>query len=74
MNIQESTSLGSQDTASERNSDFNFQGQFPTLSELEGNYIQYIYQQMNRHQGRAAQILGVSRRTLYRKLRATGLH
>lgn len=53
---------------------FQSQGHYPTLSQLEENYIQFIYNKVNQHQGRAAQVLGVSRRTLYRKLRSCRTH
>lgn len=68
-----STEMTSTETSSPE-SQFNFQGEFPTLSKLEASYIQYVYQQTNRHQGKAAQILGVSRRTLYRKLKSAQVH
>ena len=42
------------------------------LERLETEYILTILEQTHGHQGRAAEILGINRRTLYRKLRALG--
>ena len=39
----------------------------PTLAELSERYIHFISKKVNHHQGSAAKILGISRRTLYRK-------
>lgn len=41
-----------------------------SLKRLEGEYIRAVLSHTSGHQGRAANILGIDRRTLYRKLRA----
>lgn len=46
----------------------------PTLEELEREYITAILQETGWHRLKAAQILGIDRRTLYRKIRTYGLH
>lgn len=40
----------------------------PTLAELERSYIDYVLQQVQGNKRRAAALLGIGRRTLYRKL------
>lgn len=47
---------------------FSSYGKLPTLSDLEDNYVRYVLNYVNLHQGKAAEILGVSRRTISRKL------
>lgn len=42
------------------------------LARLEREYIRAVLERTHGHRGRAAEILGVDRRTLYRKLRHTG--
>ncbi len=44
----------------------------PTLEELEKRYIQLILEKTGRKKEKAAQILGINRRTLYRKEREYG--
>jgi two-component system, NtrC family, response regulator AtoC len=44
----------------------------PTLEELERDYIATILRETRWHQMRAAHILGIDRRTLYRKIRTYG--
>jgi DNA-binding NtrC family response regulator len=44
-----------------------------TLAELERQHIEAVLSQSNWHQGRAAQTLGISSKTLYRKIREYGL-
>jgi len=39
----------------------------PTLLELENNYIEYVLAQNDGHKDKTAQILGIDRKTLYRK-------
>lgn len=39
----------------------------PTLAELTDRYIDFVSQKVNHHQGEAARILGISRRTISRK-------
>jgi two-component system response regulator AtoC len=58
-----------EDLQSTEESSFRVMGNLPTLSDLTDQYIQHVYQQVQRHQGKAAEILGLSRRTLYRKLK-----
>jgi len=45
---------------------------FPTIEELEKRYMQFILEKTGGRKGRAAQILGINRRTLYRKEREFG--
>jgi DNA-binding NtrC family response regulator len=42
---------------------------FPTLEELERSHIELALRTANGHRGRAAALLGISERNLYRKLR-----
>jgi DNA-binding NtrC family response regulator len=42
---------------------------FPTLEELERGHIEMALRTAGRHRGRAAAMLGISERNLYRKLR-----
>lgn len=44
----------------------------PTLFELEKRYIQKVIEQTGQHKEKAAQILGINRRTLYRKEKEYG--
>jgi len=48
------------------------QGMLPTLQELEERYIQHVLEKTAGNKRRAAAILGVSRRTLYRHLGQSG--
>ncbi|MDQ6612879.1 MAG: sigma-54-dependent Fis family transcriptional regulator, partial [Gemmatimonadota bacterium] len=43
-----------------------------TLSELERRHIQEVLDQTGWHQGRASDLLGISAKTLYRKIREYG--
>lgn len=45
---------------------------FPTISQLEERYIRVILDKTGGHKEKAAQILGINRRTLYRKEREYG--
>jgi len=45
----------------------------PTLEELEKKYIQMVYQKTGGKKEKTAQILGINRRTLYRKQKEYGL-
>ncbi|MFA6110267.1 MAG: sigma-54 dependent transcriptional regulator [Candidatus Latescibacterota bacterium] len=45
----------------------------PTLAELERAHVERVVQQTSGHRGKAARILGISERNLYRKLREYGL-
>jgi DNA-binding NtrC family response regulator len=44
----------------------------PTLEELEKVHIRYVLERVRWHQGRAAAVLGISSKTLYRKIRQYG--
>jgi len=48
-------------------------GDFPTVAQLEERYIRVILEKTAGRKDKAAQILGVNRRTLYRKEREMGL-
>jgi DNA-binding NtrC family response regulator len=48
-------------------------GDFPTVEQLEKRYIQLILEKTGGRKDKAAQILGMNRRTLYRKEREYGL-
>jgi len=43
-----------------------------TLGDLERQHIEAILTQTNWHQGKAAKLLGISSKTLYRKIREYG--
>jgi len=47
-------------------------GDFPTLTQLEERYIRHVLQKTAGRKDKAAQILGINRRTLYRKEREYG--
>jgi len=47
-------------------------GQQASLSDLERQHIESVLQQTNWHQGKAATMLGISSKTLYRKIREYG--
>jgi len=54
----------------------NFKGStadFPTLTQLEERYIRLVLQKTAGRKDKAAQLLGINRRTLYRKEREYGL-
>jgi DNA-binding NtrC family response regulator len=59
------TSTGSGDTRSPS-------GAGLTLAELERRHIESVLNRSNWHQGRAASVLGISSKTLYRKIREYG--
>jgi two-component system response regulator HydG len=44
--------------------------ELPTLRELEDQYIRYVMEQVGGQQEKAARILGINRRTLYRRRKA----
>ncbi len=48
-------------------------GDFPTVAQLEERYIRVILEKTGGRKDKAAQILGINRRTLYRKERELGL-
>ena len=43
-----------------------------TLSELERQHIHDVLERTGWHQGKAAEVLGISPKTLYRKIREFG--
>jgi DNA-binding NtrC family response regulator len=45
-----------------------------SLAELEKRHIESVLSRTNWHQGRAASVLGISSKTLYRKIREYGFH
>jgi DNA-binding NtrC family response regulator len=47
-------------------------GDLPTIEELEKRYIRLVLDKMGSHKEKAAQTLGINRRTLYRKEREYG--
>jgi DNA-binding NtrC family response regulator len=49
-------------------------GEDVSLSELERRHIEGVLSRTNWHQGRAASVLGISSKTLYRKIREYGFH
>lgn len=51
----------------------NATGDFPTVSQLEERYIKVVLEKTGGRKDKAAQILGMNRRTLYRKQRDYGL-
>lgn len=51
----------------------NATSDFPTLEQLESRYIQVVLDKTAGRKDKAAQILGINRRTLYRKEREYGL-
>jgi DNA-binding NtrC family response regulator len=44
----------------------------PTLEQVEGEYIYFVLTSVGGNRGEAARILGIDRKTLYRKLEASG--
>jgi DNA-binding NtrC family response regulator len=46
--------------------------QRPTLEQLEGDYIHFVLASVQGNRGEAARILGIDRKTLYRKLQSNG--
>jgi DNA-binding NtrC family response regulator len=46
---------------------------FPTLDQLEARYMKLVLEKTGNRKDKAAQILGINRRTLYRKERDYGL-
>jgi DNA-binding NtrC family response regulator len=61
--------LGSRPTGSTR----QVGGRLPSLAELERDHIERVLDSVEGHRGKAARILGVSERNLYRKLKAYDL-
>ena len=48
-------------------------GELPSLADLERTHIERVLRSVEGHRGRAASILGISERNLYRKIRDYGL-
>ena len=48
-------------------------GTMPTLEEIEKRYFKYVLDKTGGRKEKAAQVLGINRRTLYRKEREYGL-
>ena len=48
-------------------------GPLPSLAELERQHIERVLDSVEGHRGKAARILGISERNLYRKLKAFGI-
>jgi two-component system NtrC family response regulator len=55
-------------------SDAQLMTNIPTLEELERVHIRFVLERVRWHQGRAAAALGISSKTLYRKIRQYGFH
>ena len=56
------------------NGSSNGSGDDVSLAELERRHIESVLSRTNWHQGRAASVLGISSKTLYRKIREYGFH
>jgi two-component system, NtrC family, response regulator HydG len=65
--------IPSPDTASAEHFFGGATGDFPTIEQLEKRYMQVILEKTAGRKDKAAQILGINRRTLYRKERDYGL-
>lgn len=44
------------------------ESEFPTLADVERRHIEKVLAAMNGHRTKAAKVLGIDRKTLYRKL------
>lgn len=49
------------------------EGRFPTLLEMEQKYVQRVLAHVDGNKSRAAQILGIDRVSLWRKLKRMGI-
>lgn len=58
--------------AGRADSEANLVANVPTLEELERVHIKFVLERVRWHQGRAAAVLGISSKTLYRKIRQYG--
>ena len=56
----------------DRRAQSNGSGVMRPLAELERDHIRFVLDRVNWHQGRAASVLGISSKTLYRKIREYG--
>lgn len=69
----EENQIPSPDTASAEQFFAGATNDFPTIEQLEKRYIVLVLEKTGRRKDKAAQILGINRRTLYRKEREYGL-
>jgi two-component system response regulator HydG len=67
------TDLPSPDSGSPEQFFSGATGDFPTLEQLERRYIEVVMEKTAGRKDKAAQILGINRRTLYRKERDYGM-
>lgn len=51
-------------------SDFSFPSKLISVDDLIAKYIMHVFKEVHGHQGKASEILGISRRTIYRKIKA----
>ncbi|MBY0471802.1 sigma-54 dependent transcriptional regulator [bacterium] len=65
--------IPTQETESAEQFFSNAVGDFPTITQLEERYIRVVLEKSGGRKDKAAQILGINRRTLYRKEREYGL-
>jgi DNA-binding NtrC family response regulator len=65
--------IPSPDTSNAEGFYANATGDFPTVAQLEERYIKLVLEKTGGRKDKAAQVLGMSRRTLYRKEREYGL-
>ncbi len=69
----EQTDLPDPETANPEEAFKNMTQDFPTLTQVEERYMRVVLQKTAGRKDKAAQILGINRRTLYRKEREYGL-
>jgi len=69
----EESEIPSPETASAEQFFASSTNDFPTIDQLEKRYIALVLEKTGRRKDKAAQILGINRRTLYRKEREYGL-
>lgn len=70
--LDEKDVMGSAIVQAKQSMDQLFEGN-PTLDQIEEKYIKLVLGQTNNQKDKAAKILGINRRTLYRKERTYGL-
>ena len=70
--IDEKDIMGSAITQAKQSIDNMYSGN-PTLEQIEERYIKLILGQTNNQKDKAAKVLGINRRTLYRKERVYGI-
>ena len=54
--------------------DFTMPENLMALRDVEKNYIEYVLKQTNWHKGRTAELLGITRPTLDKRIEEFGLH